>query len=94
MSRPSKTIGNIDIIKNCSRCSRCRDVCPAGIDVPGMIEIYSLYKANESNETERTKILSAASVTEDCIECGACTSCCPEKIAVMNMIRELAMQQI
>ncbi len=69
----------------CTNCGRCKAVCPAGIDIPAAI---GAYERHEKKETPRE-----LAGPEDCIECGACTACCPEKIAVKDLVRELAMQQ-
>ena len=69
----------------CTNCGRCNAVCPAGIDIPAVIGVCKRH--------EKIEMLSELAGPEDCIECGACTSCCPEKIAVKDLMRELAMQQ-
>ena len=69
----------------CTNCGRCKAACPAGIDIPAVI---GAYRRHEKKETLRE-----LAGPEDCIECGACTACCPKKIAVKDLMRELAMQQ-
>ena len=69
----------------CTNCGRCKAACPAGIDIPAVIGTYGRY--------DKRKTLHELAGPEDCIECGACTACCPEKIAVKDLMRELAMQQ-
>ncbi len=64
----------------CTNCGRCKAACPAGIDIPAII-------------TGEIKPFSDFTGPEDCIECGACTACCPKRIAVKDLMRELAMQQ-
>ena len=64
----------------CTNCGRCKAACPAGIDIPAIIK-------------GEIKPFSDFTGPEDCIECGACTACCPEKIAVKDLMRELAMRQ-
>ena len=74
----------------CSNCGKCKAVCPAGIDIPAIIGAYGQYKNNSCAVIETLPELAEP---EDCIECGACTACCPEKIAVKDLMRELAMRQ-
>ena len=74
----------------CTNCGRCKATCPAGIDIPAVIGAYRRY---EKKEWAVTETFAEPAGPEDCIECGACTACCPEKIAVKDLIRELAMQQ-
>ena len=64
----------------CTDCGRCKAACPAGIDILAIIK-------------GEIKPFSDFTGPEDCIECGACTACCPEKIAVKDLMRELAMRQ-
>ena len=74
----------------CTNCGRCKAVCPADIDIPTVIQTYIKFEKNGWNVAGT---LTGLAGPEDCIECGACTSCCPEKIAVKDLMRELAMQQ-
>ena len=74
----------------CSNCGKCKAACPAGIDIPAIIGAYGQHKNNSWVVTET---LPEFAGPEDCIECGACTACCPERIAVKDLVRELAMQQ-
>ena len=81
MNRVLNTIHSAQGAKRaCTNCGRCKAACPAGIDIPAIIK------------GER-KPFSDFTGPEDCIECGACTACCPERIAVKELMRELAMQQ-
>ncbi len=81
MNRALNTIHSAGGAKRaCTNCGRCKAACPAGIDIPAIIK-------------GEIKLFSDFTGPEDCIECGACTACCPEKIAVKDLMRELAMQQ-
>ena len=71
--------------RTCTNCGKCKAACPADIDIPAVIGTYGRYDKRET--------LRELAGPADCIECGACTSCCPEKIAVKDLMRELAMQQ-
>ena len=86
MNKVLNTIHSAPGVKRaCTNCGRCKAACPAGIDIPAVIGAYGQHKKKES--------LRELAGPEDCIECGACTACCPEKIAVKDLMRELAMQQ-
>lgn len=67
-------------LRTCSRCGKCRAVCPAGIDIPNVLRLY---------KTDCT----AHSAAEDCIECGACSAHCEMGLPVKDIVREMAMLQ-
>ena len=86
MNRVLNTINSAPGAKRaCTNCGRCKAACPAGIDIPATIGTYGRHEKKET--------LRELAGPEDCIECGACTACCPERIAVKDLMRELAMQQ-
>lgn len=70
-------------LQTCSRCGKCRAVCPAGIDIPNVLR---LYKAD-------CTIYTGHSTAEDCIECGACSAHCEKGLPVKDIVREMAMLQ-
>ena len=70
-------------LKACFGCGRCKEVCPAGIDIPKMLSLY------RTNKDDSTKLLAA----EDCIECGVCTAHCEKGLPVKEIIRKIAMMQ-
>ena len=91
MNRRMNTVSAVSASKGvCTCCGRCRAVCPACIDIPAVLQRYTLHAKNgwdaAASQCEPTG-------PEDCIECGACTACCPEEIPVKELMRELAMRQ-
>ena len=75
-------LSEIDL-QTCSQCGKCREVCPAGIDIP---KVLRLYKAD-------CTICTGHSTAEDCIECGACSAHCKMGLPVKDIVREMAMLQ-
>lgn len=63
--------------KNCLRCGKCLDVCPAFLQ-PLYISAYSIKGDYESSE--KYKAL-------DCIECGSCSFICPARRPLLQSIR-------
>ena len=61
----------------CISCSRCVDVCPAGL-VPSFLGSYVEYEQWET--AEGIGIM-------DCIECGCCTYVCPTKRNLVHLIK-------
>ncbi|WP_055069712.1 4Fe-4S dicluster domain-containing protein [Clostridium massiliamazoniense] len=60
----------------CIRCSKCLRICPKGLN---LIKIIELWKVN--NEEEFIKFGG-----ENCIECGLCTYICPANIELSHKI--------
>ncbi len=73
--------------RDCIRCGRCVDGCPAGL-VPSQISI--LAERGECLETKAWDVL-------DCIECGVCTYVCPARRPIVHWVKvckgELARQR-
>lgn len=63
--------------KNCLRCGKCLDVCPAFLQ-PLYISAYSIKGDYESSEKFRAL---------DCIECGSCSFICPARRPLLQSIR-------
>ena len=80
-------------INACTRCGRCMEVCPAGIDILTVLEIYAQYKGNDRTALYQLNALQANAGPEDCIECGVCSTHCSAGIAIKDIVRELAMMQ-
>ena len=84
---------NMKLTELCNHCNKCSEVCPAGIDIPAMLQIYSQYQIEDAAALKRMDTREFSANPQDCIECGACSSYCHEKIPVKKIIRELAMLQ-
>ena len=63
--------------KNCLRCGKCLDVCPAFLQ-PLYISAHSLRGEYENAENYRAL---------DCIECGSCSFICPARRPLLQSIR-------
>lgn len=63
--------------KNCLRCGKCLDVCPAFLQ-PLYISAYSIKGDYEASEKFRAL---------DCIECGSCSFICPARRPLLQSIR-------
>ena len=84
---------SIKLTDLCNHCNKCSEVCPAGIDIPTMLQIYDRYQIEGAAALKRMDAQEFFANPQDCIECGACSSYCPEKIPVKKIIRGLAMLQ-
>lgn len=63
--------------KNCIRCGKCVDICPAYLQ-PLYISAHSLKYNFDKSEEYRAL---------DCIECGSCSFICPAKRPLLQSIR-------
>lgn len=62
------------ISKQCIKCGKCSEVCPAGL-MPVMI-------IDNKDRADKLKI-------DKCIECGLCSYVCPAKIEVRELLRNI-----
>lgn len=80
------------ILVPCTACRYCVDGCPAKINIPRYFELYNeqnrygvaSYKWHY-NETKKN----SGSGPLDCVECGQCEEHCPQKIKIMDMLKEV-----
>lgn len=79
----------------CTGCGYCTP-CPHGVVIPRIFEMYQWYEAFDLKgpARERYQMLGEGleeknkPVTE-CIECGACEEKCPQKIAIVQKLKEV-----
>lgn len=75
----------------CTGCRYCCDGCPAGINIPEILEVYNEYNVSGPYALGQLKNISGGTC-RDCISCGACTSHCPQGIdvpSIMSMLSDL-----
>lgn len=63
--------------RECIRCSRCTDVCPAQL-LPQQLYWYS--KTHQFDQAKDYHLF-------DCIECGCCTAVCPSNLPLVGFYR-------
>lgn len=73
----------------CTACRYCCDGCPAGIDIPAMMDLYNDYKLSGAWELGE-KLDKFPKNARDCIACGVCATHCPQSISIPDAMRELA----
>ncbi|MBO5652603.1 MAG: aldo/keto reductase [Clostridia bacterium] len=78
-----------DISVPCTACRYCVERCPAGIDIPKMMEVYNAYRLDGAHKLKRTARGEAPSFLH-CVGCGACVSGCPQSIAIPETMGEMA----
>ncbi|MBQ7386649.1 MAG: aldo/keto reductase [Clostridia bacterium] len=69
----------------CTSCRYCTDVCPMGLDIPILIEVYNDVRVAASvNAGVRIEFMPEDKRPTACIGCGACAAICPQKIDIPN----------
>ena len=75
----------------CTGCRYCTDGCPAGLDIPMLLEIYNeLSCAKSLNTAMRVEFLPDDKKPTACIECGKCREICPQKIDIPSTLHALS----
>lgn len=78
----------------CTACCYCVDNgCPAGIDIPRVIEPINMAEQYKDMAGARLAYYLATNVLhqanpDDCIRCGACEKACPQGLPVMELIHQ------
>lgn len=73
----------------CTGCRYCTEGCPAGIDIPAVLELYN--KVKMGSQTSLAKIAQLeGGHPEDCIGCGLCVDSCPQGIDTPAIMAELS----
>lgn len=77
----------------CTACRYCCDSCPRDLDIPHLLNLYNLMRA----EGKRAAAAAAATAgippesgPAACISCGRCTKHCPQSIAIPEALGKLA----
>lgn len=67
----------------CTSCRYCTDGCPAGLDIPHLLNIYNEIRVVPSvNSYMRLDSLGTDKQASACINCGKCTKICPQGIEI------------
>lgn len=78
----------------CTACQYCTVDCPMNIAIPEYFSLYNGAKRSRDPNTDRQiadyRILAKArGKASDCIECGQCEEKCPQKIAIMERLKDV-----
>ncbi len=89
------------IVVPCTQCKYCMP-CPAGVDIPGNLNLYNNYKWSGSNpfliNVYRNKAKNSEELKSNpnngratlCVECGACLEQCPQHINIPEELKHVA----
>ena len=77
----------------CTACKYCVDDCPQKINIPGAFEAFNNYKVYGNVAGAKGHynwVMGKGGKASDCIACGACEGHCPQHIAIIDTLKELA----
>lgn len=75
----------------CTGCRYCTDLCPMGLNIPLMMEVYNDIRYSPGvNSALKIEFLPDDKKPESCLACGACSSICPQKIDIPAAIAALS----
>lgn len=73
----------------CTACRYCCDGCPAGLDIPMLLSVYSDIRFSPSvNTAMLIDALPEDKRPSACLACGKCSKVCPQGIAVPDLMRQ------
>ena len=88
---------NSRITVPCTGCSYCTGGCPKNIAIPQYFSIYNEdmrenleEKGWTINFTNYTILAGKFGKASDCIQCGQCESVCPQHLAIINYLKDVA----
>jgi predicted aldo/keto reductase-like oxidoreductase len=72
----------------CTKCRYCMP-CPAGVDIPGVYEIYN-HSAIDNKKAIGEYAAFTGGKADLCIRCGKCLAACPQKIDSPELMPKIA----
>ncbi|MCL2547581.1 MAG: aldo/keto reductase [Symbiobacteriaceae bacterium] len=76
---------------NCTDCKYCMP-CPQGVDIPACFSRYNtaaMFDAWEQGKKSYSRLSEEQHDASHCIACGACEAACPQKLSIINALKEL-----
>lgn len=76
----------------CSACRYCCPVCPAGLDIPLLLQGFN--ELTLSGDTWKISGLSQTAGPDACLQCRACAKRCPQKIDIPAVMKAYANRSV
>lgn len=73
----------------CTACRYCTDTCPAGIDIPSILELANKVRMGSQSALRDIRKVEGGQ-PEDCVSCAQCTAHCPQGIDTPAVMAEMA----
>jgi uncharacterized protein len=76
----------------CTNCQYCMP-CPSDVAIPSILRIYNYYmmtglQGNSSWQYNNITLDGASRKADSCTECGQCEEKCPQKIGIVEKLKE------
>ena len=73
----------------CTSCRYCTDSCPAGLDIPFLLNVFNEVRVVPSvNSYMRLDALGPDKQSSACIKCGKCVKMCPQGIDIPGLMEQ------
>ncbi len=75
----------------CTGCAYCKEGCPMNINIPKYFELYNSARDDVMDQqTQYNKLTEEFGKASDCIECGQCEGICPQKLPIIDNLKDVA----
>lgn len=74
----------------CTGCKYCVP-CPQNVIIPDIFSLYNeavIYNIDEHSKDSYKRVIKAEKSAAQCIECGACETKCPQKLPIIQHLKE------
>ena len=76
----------------CTACHYCTPGCPVKMSIPEIFAVMNIHKMY--GDTERAKAdygwRAGTTKASECIECGQCETACPQRLPIIQLLKEVA----
>ena len=91
MAPKSRTAEQLKDAVPCTACRYCCAGCPAGLDIPTLIQFYNNARVQKSITVSiQMSGFPADKWPDACVGCGQCAHACPQKIDVPQVMTDFA----
>jgi predicted aldo/keto reductase-like oxidoreductase len=76
----------------CTGCRYCMP-CPNGVDIPAnfsLMNLHRVYGVTETAKERYARLVARKASAGQCLECGECEPKCPQRIPIMEQLKEVA----
>lgn len=80
-----------DFMVQCTNCRYCLDVCPQGINIPQILNLYNEYFLRPHNYSFRYyRLVVGQHSAYDCVKCGKCKAICSQHLEIPEILSYVA----